>query len=49
MLWHPKLSKVQRSSRIFWRRFHRQRGYDTVYTPHVGRSLLWETSGHLSF
>jgi len=24
-------------------------GYDFVYTPHIGRSTLWETSGHLSF
>ena len=49
VLWHPKLSKVREVVESFWRRFHRQRGYDTVYTPHVGRSLLWETSGHLSF
>ena len=24
-------------------------GYDIVYTPHIGRSTLWETSGHLEF
>lgn len=49
ILWHPKLSKTREAVESFWRKFHRQRGYDTVYTPHIGRSLLWETSGHLGF
>jgi threonyl-tRNA synthetase len=49
ILWHPKLAKVREVVESFWRQFHRQRGYDTVYTPHIGRSLLWETSGHLGF
>lgn len=49
ILWHPKLSKTREAVEAFWRKFHRQRGYDTVYTPHIGRSLLWETSGHLGF
>ncbi|MFA5643958.1 MAG: threonine--tRNA ligase [Patescibacteria group bacterium] len=49
ILWHPKLAKVREAVESFWRQFHRQRGYDTVYTPHIGRSLLWETSGHLGF
>ncbi len=49
ILWHPRLAKVREAVEQFWRRFHRQRGYDTVYTPHIGRSALWETSGHLDF
>ena len=49
VLWHPKLSKTREAVEAFWRKFHRQRGYDTVYTPHIGRSLLWQTSGHLGF
>lgn len=24
-------------------------GYDFVYTPHIGKASLWETSGHLGF
>jgi threonyl-tRNA synthetase len=28
---------------------HLEGGYDFVYSPHIGRSTLWETSGHLSF
>lgn len=49
ILWHPKLSKTREAVEAFWREFHRKRGYDAVYTPHIGRSELWETSGHLSF
>ena len=49
ILWHPKLSKIREVVESFWREFHRKRGYDAVYTPHIGRSELWETSGHLDF
>ena len=30
-----------------WRKAHLKNGYDIVFTPHIGRSHLWETSGHL--
>jgi threonyl-tRNA synthetase len=32
-----------------WRQEHLKAGYDLVYTPHVGKAALWETSGHLGF
>ena len=28
---------------------HYKNDYDLLYTPHIGRSNLWETSGHLNF
>ncbi len=31
------------------RRMHEQHGYEFVYSPHVARSNLWETSGHLAW
>ena len=31
------------------RRMHLERGYQPVFTPHIGKSILWETSGHLGF
>jgi threonyl-tRNA synthetase len=31
------------------KRQHLEGGYDFVYTPHIGRAVLWETSGHLDF
>lgn len=49
ILWHPKGAKVRYLIEEFWRREHLEAGYDLVYTPHIGRSGLWETSGHLSF
>ena len=47
VLWHPKLSVVREEIELYWRKQHRKRGYQYVYTPHVGLSNLWKTSGHL--
>jgi len=33
----------------FWKKEHYKAGYQIVYTPHIGKSILWETSGHLDF
>jgi len=49
ILWHPKLSVVREEIELYWRKEHRKRGYEYIYTPHVGKASLWETSGHLSF
>lgn len=49
IIWHPKGSRTRGIVEDFWREEHRKRGYDLVYTPHIGRSTLWETSGHLGF
>lgn len=48
ILWMPKGSRVRVVIEDYWRKLHYQNGYEIVYTPHVGRSNLWETSGHLS-
>ncbi|MGD8238685.1 MAG: threonine--tRNA ligase [Armatimonadota bacterium] len=49
VLWHPKGSVVREVIEDFWRHVHRERGYDLVYTPHIGRFSLWETSGHVEW
>jgi len=49
VLWHPKGAKVRMRIEDFWRKQHIKNGYDIVYTPHIGRGQLWETSGHLGF
>ncbi len=49
ILWHPKGAVVREQLEDYWRREHRARGYDLVFSPHVGKSGLWETSGHLDF
>ncbi len=47
--WHPKGGRVRTIIEDFWRRAHFDAGYDLVYTPHIGKSTLWQTSGHLDF
>ena len=42
----PRGSLVRELLETFWREEHRRRGYDMVYSPHIGRRELWETSGH---
>ncbi|MBN1371367.1 MAG: threonine--tRNA ligase [Anaerolineaceae bacterium] len=49
ILWHPKGGKIRKLIENFWSEEHEANGYDFVYTPHIGKSQLWETSGHLGF
>jgi threonyl-tRNA synthetase len=49
ILWHPKGGIVRKLIEDFWRDEHLKNGYDLVYSPHVGRAKLWQTSGHLDF
>ena len=49
IIWHPRGSRLRGIIEDFWKREHYNAGYDLVYTPHIGRSTLWETSGHLDF
>ncbi|MBI3969598.1 MAG: threonine--tRNA ligase, partial [Chloroflexi bacterium] len=49
ILWHPKGSRMRVLIEEFWRKAHYDAGYELVYSPHVGRSKLWEISGHLGF
>ena len=47
--WLPRGARVRVAIENYWRQKHYEAGYEVVYTPHVGKSSLWETSGHLSF
>jgi threonyl-tRNA synthetase len=49
ILWHPKLSVVREEIELWWRKEHRKRGYQYVYTPHIGKKILWDRSGHTGF
>ncbi|MHB9138649.1 MAG: aminoacyl--tRNA ligase-related protein, partial [Victivallaceae bacterium] len=49
VLWHPKGAFIRNTFESFWRDEHYKNGYDMVNTPHIGRSDLWRTSGHLDF
>ncbi|MBN2503349.1 MAG: threonine--tRNA ligase, partial [Anaerolineales bacterium] len=48
-LWHPKGGMVRKIVEDFMRARHEKANYDFVYTPHIGKANLWETSGHLDW
>ncbi len=47
--WHPKGARIRSIIEDYWRNEHLNGGYELLYSPHIGRSGLWETSGHLGF
>jgi threonyl-tRNA synthetase len=47
--WHPRGGRVRNIFEDFARQEHYRAGYEFVVTPHIGKSRLWETSGHLDF
>ena len=47
--WHPKGSRIRTEIEDYWRKAHRENGYELLYSPHIGKSWLWEKSGHLDF
>jgi len=47
--WHPKGGRMRVAIEDFWRQEHFRNGYEILYTPHIGKSWLWEKSGHLGF
>jgi len=49
ILWHANGGRIRMIMEDFWRQEHDKAGYEFVYTPHIGKAQLWETSGHLGF
>jgi len=49
ILWHPKGGMVRKITEDYCREEHEKGGYDFVYSPHIGKANLWETSGHLDW
>lgn len=49
IFWHPKGGLIRKQLEDWMRDQYLARGYSLVYTPHVGRWQLWETSGHANF
>ncbi|MEP7032569.1 MAG: threonine--tRNA ligase [Actinomycetota bacterium] len=47
-VWHPRGGLFRKELEDYVRNLHLDRGYDLVVTPHIARSVLWETSGHLA-
>ena len=49
ILWHPNLATVREELENYWRKEHRKRGYEIVFTPHIAKRDLWDVSGHTGF
>lgn len=48
-VWHPKGALVRKIMEDYSRARHEQGGYQFVFSPHIAKSVLWDTSGHLDF
>jgi len=48
-VWHPKGALVRKIMEDYSRDRHEHGGYEFVFSPHIAKSVLWETSGHLDF
>ena len=46
IFWHPKGGIIRKEMEDWMRNEYIKRGYSLVYTPHVARRQLWQTSGH---
>ena len=49
ILWHPNGATIRRIIEDFWRDEHIESGYSLIFTPHIAKADLWETSGHSEF
>jgi threonyl-tRNA synthetase len=48
-VFHPKGGLIRRLMEEYSRRRHDASGYEFVYTPHIAKAELFETSGHLDW
>jgi threonyl-tRNA synthetase len=49
VIYTPKGGRIRNTIEEFWKQEHFANGYEILYTPHIGLSNLWQTSGHLDF
>lgn len=49
IIWLPKGAIFRQILEDYLKEKHKKLDYQFVYTPHVGKSTLWETSGHLDY
>jgi threonyl-tRNA synthetase len=48
-VFHPKGGIIRKALEDYSRKRHEQAGYEFVYSPHLTKSQLFETSGHLEW
>jgi threonyl-tRNA synthetase len=49
VVWHPKGGMLRKVVEDHSRELHERFGFEFVFTPHLAKSDLWETSGHLGY
>lgn len=49
ILWQPKGALLRKLIEDYWKEEHCRHDYELLYTPHIARRDLWQTSGHLDF
>ncbi|MEE2975059.1 MAG: threonine--tRNA ligase [Thermodesulfobacteriota bacterium] len=49
VMWHPNGATVRNIIEDYWREQHIKADYQIVYTPHLAKADIWETSGHSEF
>lgn len=49
VIWHPAGAIIRNTIENFWKEEHQKRGYQYVYSPHIGNLGLWKKSGHWEF
>ncbi|MBN2406898.1 MAG: threonine--tRNA ligase [Elusimicrobia bacterium] len=47
--WHPRGAMIRKVIEDFWREEHIKNGYELLFTPHIAKIDLWNTSGHTGF
>lgn len=48
-VWHPKGGTFRKVVEDHSRAMHHKYGFEYVFTPHLAKSDLWDTSGHLGY
>jgi len=48
-VWHPNGGMLRKQIEDYSRRIHEMFGFDFVYSPHLAKADVWQTSGHLDF
>ncbi len=49
IFWHPRGAMIRKTMEDWMKEECIRRGYELVYTPHVAKVNLWQTSGHEGF
>ncbi len=48
-VWHPKGGMLRKTIEDHSRTLHERFGFEFVFTPHLAKADLWQTSGHLDY